>query len=91
MLVSSDLLGFPREVADPIAARVQKQFGLPRERLLLNSSHTHSAPVIGQMLLPAYPFGDPELAVIRRYTEWLEGSSGGDGRALLARFDSRRN
>jgi hypothetical protein len=72
VLVSSDLLGFPRAVADPIAARVQKQFGLPRERLLLNSSHTHSAPVIGNMLLPAYPFGDAELAVIQRYTHRLE-------------------
>jgi hypothetical protein len=72
VLVSSDLLGFPREVADPIAARAQKQFGLPRERLLLNSSHTHSAPVIGDMLRPAYPFGDAELVVVQRYTHWLE-------------------
>jgi len=72
VLVSSDLLGFPREVSDPIAARVQKQFGVPRERLVFNSSHTHSAPVIGHMLLPAYPFGDPELAVIKRYTDRLE-------------------
>jgi neutral ceramidase len=72
VMVSSDLLGFPREVTDPIAARVQKQFGVPRERLLFNSSHTHSAPVIGHMLLPAYPFGDAELAVIQRYTDGLE-------------------
>lgn len=72
VMVSSDLLGFPREVAEPIAARVERQFGLPRERLLLNSSHTHSAPVIGHMLLPAYPFGDAELAVIARYTNRLE-------------------
>jgi len=72
MLVTSDLLGFPREVSDVIAARVEKQFGLPRERLLLNSSHTHSAPVIGHMLLAAYPFGDAELAVIQRYTAHLE-------------------
>jgi neutral ceramidase len=72
VLIGSDLLGFPREVADPIALRAQQQFGLPRERLLLNSSHTHSAPVIGHMLLPAYPFGDEELRVIRRYTDRLE-------------------
>ena len=72
VLLTSDLLGFPREVADPIAARVAKQFGVPRERLLLNSSHTHSAPVIGHMLRPAYPFGEAELAVIQRYTDWLE-------------------
>lgn len=72
ILVSSDLLGFPREVSDPIAARVEKQFGLPRERLLFNSSHTHSAPVIGHMLLPAYPFGETELTVIQRYTDRLQ-------------------
>jgi hypothetical protein len=72
VLISSDLLGFPRAVADPITARVQKEFGLPRERVLLNSSHTHSAPVVGHMLLPAYPFGDAEMAVVTRYTDWLE-------------------
>jgi hypothetical protein len=72
VLISSDLLGFPREVSDPIAARVEKQFGVPRERLMFNSSHTHSAPVIGHMLMPAYPFGDAELAVVGRYTDRLE-------------------
>ena len=72
VLVSSDLLGFPREVSDPIAARVAQQFGVPRERLLLNSSHTHSAPVVGHSLGLAYPFGDAELAVIARYTNKLE-------------------
>lgn len=72
VLVSSDLLGFPREVSGPIAARAQKRFGLPRERLLFNSSHTHSAPVIGHMLLPAYPFGDAEMTIVMRYTDWLE-------------------
>jgi len=72
VLLTSDLLGFPREVSEPIAARVQKQFGLARERLVLNSSHTHSGPVIGHMLRPAYPFGDSEMAVVQRYTLWLE-------------------
>jgi len=72
VLVTSDLLGFPREVSDSIAARVEKQFSLSRDRIAFNSSHTHSAPVIGHMLLPAYPFGDAELAVVKRYTARLE-------------------
>jgi hypothetical protein len=72
VLVSSDLLGFPCEVADPIAARVEKQFGIPRERLILNSSHTHSAPAIGHALNLAYPYGDADRAVILRYTDRLE-------------------
>jgi neutral ceramidase len=72
VLVTSDLLGFPREVSEPIATRAKKQFGVPRERLVLNSSHTHSGPVIGHLLRPAYPFGDSEMAVVQSYTLWLE-------------------
>src|SRR5258706_14631555 len=55
VLVTSDLLGFIKEVSDPIANRVREKYGIPRERLALTASHTHSGPVIGQMLRPAYP------------------------------------
>ncbi len=71
VLVTSDLLGFVREVSDPIAARVLKQYGVPRDRLALNASHTHSGPVISKMLRPAYPYGPELQAVIDRYTARL--------------------
>lgn len=74
VIVTSDLLGFPREVADAIAHECQTRYGLPRERLLLNSSHTHSGPVIGSMLKPAYPvFTSRQEDVIARYTRDLIG------------------
>src|SRR5436190_7241172 len=44
VLVTSDILGFSREVAETIAERAQQQFGLRREQLMINSSHTHTAP-----------------------------------------------
>jgi hypothetical protein len=72
VLVTSDLLGFPGEVSAPIFTRVQQEFGLPRERITLNSSHTHSAPVVGDMLSPAYPLGDADRKVIRAYTAHLQ-------------------
>jgi hypothetical protein len=72
VLVTSDLLGFIKEVSEPIAERVFKKYGIPRERLALNASHTHSAPVIGQMLRPAYPYSAKEEAVIQHYTAHLE-------------------
>ena len=72
VLVTSDLLGFPGEVSAPIFARVQQKFGLPRERVALNSSHTHSAPVVGNMLSPAYPLSDADMNVIRTYTAHLQ-------------------
>jgi neutral ceramidase len=72
VLITSDLLGFVKEVSDPIAARVLKKYGIPRERLALNASHTHSAPVIGHMLRPAYPLNAGQEKVIDRYTTRLE-------------------
>jgi neutral ceramidase len=72
VLVTSDLLGFPGEVSAPIFSRVQQQFGLTRERVVLNSSHDHSAPVVGHMLSPAYPYGEADRKVIDAFTTKLE-------------------
>jgi neutral ceramidase len=71
VLVSADLLGFTREMSDVIAERCRKQFGLPRGRLLLSATHTHSGPVTGQLLRPAYVLSEPQNEVIRRYTAGL--------------------
>lgn len=46
VIVTSDLLGFPAEVAEPICERIGKKTGLKREQILLNSSHTHAGPAI---------------------------------------------
>ena len=44
VIVTSDLLGFPASVAEPICARIEKKTGLKREQVLLNSSHIHTGP-----------------------------------------------
>lgn len=71
VLVAADLLGFTREMSDVIAERCRKQFGLPRDRLVLSATHTHSGPVTGQLLRPAYVLPEPQNEVIRRYTAGL--------------------
>jgi hypothetical protein len=47
VVVTSDLLGFPAAVAEPICERIGKKTGLKREQILLTSSHTHSGPQLG--------------------------------------------
>lgn len=47
VLVTTDLLGLPRAVAEPVCARVQEKTKLARANILLNSAHTHSAPMLG--------------------------------------------
>jgi neutral ceramidase len=46
VLVTSDLIGFPAAVAEPICARLRDKAGLKREQILLNSSHTHTGPML---------------------------------------------
>ncbi len=46
VIVTADVVGIPRAVADEVAARARKQFGLKRRQLLLNASHTHTGPMV---------------------------------------------
>lgn len=71
VLVAADILGFTRQMSDEVAARVREKYGLPRERLILSATHTHSGPVTGQLLRPAYVLDQAQSEVIKRYTAWL--------------------
>src|SRR5262249_43425132 len=70
VLVTSDLLGFPAAVAEPICERIEKKTGLKRAHILLNSSHTHAGP---QLALKAPPdaAGAGEAQRTVEYTRWL--------------------
>lgn len=76
VLVTTDLLGLPRTVSEKIASRVQKRYGLSRDQLLLNSSHTHTGPVIGTMLSVAYQgtkgINAEQWEAVKVYTGYLE-------------------
>jgi hypothetical protein len=47
VLVTTDLLGLSRAVAEPVCERIQEATKLVRSQILLNSAHTHSAPMLG--------------------------------------------
>jgi hypothetical protein len=67
VLITSDLVGLRRPVADRIVERCEKQFGLTCDRLIINSSHTHSGPITGEWNPPAGY--ESQKAVVRRYTD----------------------
>jgi len=46
VIVTTDLIGLVREVSDEIGARAHQRTGVPRQRIVLNSSHTHCGPVV---------------------------------------------
>jgi hypothetical protein len=72
VIVTTDLLGFPGAMAERIAQRAQKQFKLTRNRLFLNSSHTHTGPVLSDSLVGAYDLNAEQKAAIIAYSEALE-------------------
>ena len=47
VLVTTDLLGLSGALAEPVCERIQQKTKLARRDILLNSAHTHSAPMLG--------------------------------------------
>lgn len=73
VLLTSDLIGVPRELTEAVAAEVKKQTGLDRERLMLTVSHTHCGPVVAGSLTDMYDMPAPERKKVNAYTEQLKG------------------
>ncbi|HUG80212.1 MAG TPA: neutral/alkaline non-lysosomal ceramidase N-terminal domain-containing protein [Bryobacterales bacterium] len=71
VLLTADLAGFRRDVSQLIVARVTAKYRLPRERLVLNSSHTHSGPVTTVGRYSTYPMNDEHKAAVLRYQAQL--------------------
>src|SRR5438105_9036329 len=46
ILVTTDLLGLPAAVAEPVCERLREKHGLRREQILFNSSHIHTGPAL---------------------------------------------
>lgn len=46
-LVTSDLIGFRADFAEPICEQITAKTGIPRSHIVLNSSHTHTGPSLG--------------------------------------------
>lgn len=46
LILTADIIGFSAEVGDPIRERIAAETKIPRERILLNASHTHAGPAL---------------------------------------------
>jgi len=75
VIVAADLLGFPREISDAVAGACEKQFGIPRDRLVLNASHTHSAPVVHRNAFPVFNLDEKQWQAVDRYATFLIGKT----------------
>jgi neutral ceramidase len=71
VLITADLLGFPKNISDRIRNRISSKFGLDRSRIILSTSHTHTGPVLSDALIDMYPLDDNQTGVIKKYSDNL--------------------
>jgi neutral ceramidase len=71
VLVTTDLIGLPRQISETVAARVRKQFKLARADLVLNCSHTHCGPAVGRNLSVMFDFNAADAQRVQEYSEDL--------------------
>lgn len=76
VIVTSDLVGLPYELTNPVAVAVGKKWGITRQSILFNASHTHCGPEIrGWPVKTVFNnyIKDDYFAKIGPYREWLGG------------------
>ncbi len=71
LLITADIIGFSREIAEDIVGKIQQTHRIPRENVLLVGSHTHSGPVIGLNLKGMFDLKGEEAERVQKYTQGL--------------------
>lgn len=71
-IVAMDLIGIDRRLADAVCRRVLPTTAIPRERILLNCSHTHSGPVVAGVTPLVYGLDAQQQAAVDAYARTLE-------------------
>src|SRR5690554_5370380 len=72
LLVTSDILGVPKDFSDEIRKWIGNKYGLDYSQVILSTSHTHSGPVISRALKYIYPMNDQDWIAVDQYTEILK-------------------
>ena len=77
VLVTSDLLGMPKDMSERICIELEKRYSLERAQIMLTCTHTHCGPVLwekhsGAHLPDIYPLDQKQLSSIKEYSLALE-------------------
>jgi len=68
LILTADTIGTPRWFNDELAARIERELKVPRERFLFACSHSHNTPVIHGCLTTMYGLAGNEAAAVEAYT-----------------------
>jgi len=71
IIVTMDLLGISHAIVEDVFRQVSAKYGIRRSQLLLNSSHTHSGPMIWPCLDVIYDFSEDNQRMVSVYSQQL--------------------
>ncbi len=71
VLITTDLLGFPKALSDQIRDQLETELKLSRAQIILSSTHTHSGPVLKDALYDIYPLDEQHIKIIEQYSNKL--------------------
>ncbi|NUQ64931.1 MAG: hypothetical protein HUU20_20910 [Pirellulales bacterium] len=74
VVITSDVMGFSKATYDAIRDGLKQRCGLDRSQVKLTYSHTHTGPVLRELLQDYYPLSDAQWDQVRKYSLWLEKS-----------------
>jgi hypothetical protein len=72
LLITMDLVGINRDLSAAVCRELAKQFGLPREAIILSTSHTHTGPVVGGNLKAMYNLDATQEKLVAEYSAGLQ-------------------
>jgi len=70
LILSVDLIGVDKPFAETVFEGIAAQTGIPRQRVIINASHTHAGPVFG-LDYPRVYDQDPHTGAVARYNAFL--------------------
>lgn len=71
VVITTDLAGFPKRLADRICGEIETRCGLERSRIMLTNSHTHCGPVLAGDSYEVYVMDAGQPALIEEYSDGL--------------------
>lgn len=72
VVITLDLVGINRDLSKRICEAIMRAHRIERSHILINTSHTHTGPVVGSNLRTMYFLPNIEAAKVDRYTRLIE-------------------
>ncbi|MVZ65220.1 hypothetical protein GQF61_05095 [Sphingobacterium sp. DK4209] len=71
-LLTLDVVGISSEFGIDVRTEISRKTSIPLSNILINCSHTHSGPVLDQVLTSIYPLKESDKKEIVKYSKWLK-------------------